>query len=218
MPPAGRAPWERGARADRRALRYPPCMEMPAGDRDEDAARMLAYARGDEQAFAELYAKHRGGVYRYLLRRCGQRETAEELYQEVFTKVIDARDSYQPTARFTTWLYRLAHNTLVDHLRRTSRRIVLVHDANAASEALPDATPGAAEQHDLAQLREQFSAALSELPPDQLDAFLLHEEGGLTLEQIGDVTGVNRETVKSRLRYALRKLRGALQPAGEVLS
>src|SRR5437764_7756333 len=82
---------------------------------DEDL--MLAYAAGDAAAFDALYTRHKGGVYRYMLRHCGERAIADELFQEVWMNVIRARDSYAPTALFTTWLYRIAHNRIVDHWR-----------------------------------------------------------------------------------------------------
>jgi RNA polymerase sigma-70 factor (ECF subfamily) len=185
--------------------------ETPSGD----AALMLAYAAGDAAAFDALYAKHKGGVYRYLLRHCGGAATADELFQDVWTSLIRARNAYVPSAKFTTWLYRIAHNRLVDHWR-ASGQIELVSggageddddplDAIAASRASePEVRAGSRE------IGVRLSLALAALPPPQRDAFLLHQEGGLTLEEIAQLTGAGVETVKSRLRYALAKLRAEL--------
>jgi len=143
---------------------------------------------------------------------------AGELFQDVWTSLVRVRLSYQPRARFTTWLYTLAHNRLIDHLRQLPRAPVsLTQDDDdeesgwatpqalwAAEHERPDAQAVASEQ------RLSIRRALASLPIEQREAFLLHEEGGLSLDQIAEVSGVGRETVKSRLRYALVKLREAL--------
>jgi RNA polymerase sigma-70 factor (ECF subfamily) len=177
-----------------------------------DRDLMCRYGNGDVRAFELLYARHKGPLFRYLDRRCFSHETAEEIFQEVWTRVIGARTRYRPTAKFTTWLYQLAHNCYVDHVRRSSRRVRLVGDEEA-TVAAPDPERSALEQIADEELARDFAAALAALPAEQKNAFLLHEEAGLTLAEIAQVTGVSRETVKSRLRYALGKLRRALDSA-----
>ncbi len=176
---------------------------------------MLAYAAGDAAAFDALYARHRGGVYRYLLRHCGVPATADELFQDVWMNVIRARAAYAPSAKFTTWLYRIAHNRLVDHWR-ASGSVALVATGSEEDDDDPlDAVPGPrTDEPDVrAGAREtaaRLDAALARLPAAQRDAFLLHQEGGLALADIAALTGEGIETVKSRIRYALTKLRAAL--------
>lgn len=168
---------------------------------------MLRYRDGDLEAFESLYGRHKDALYRYLLRGCSQPDAAAEMFQEVWASLIRTRHRYEPRAKFTTWLYRIAHNRLVDHLRLQPRTPVPLEEtivAVAAEHERPDAQALAAER------RRRLLQALGALPPEQREAFLLHEEGGLTLEQIAEVNGVGRETIKSRLRYALAKLRGAL--------
>ena len=178
----------------------------------EDSALMLRYRDGDIAAFETLYRRHNDALYRYLLRRCRHREQAEDVFQEVWGKIIRARDSYRPTAKFATFLYRVAHNCFIDNLRRNKRH---THMADVE----PDTQPHAGEQPELqaerSLARRRLMAALEELPDEQRDVFLLYEEAGLSLDEIASVTGSNRETTKSRLRYATRKLRVAIdEPAG----
>ena len=175
---------------------------------------MLAYAAGDVAAFDALYARHKGGVYRYLLRQCRQSGVADELFQDVWLNLIRARSSYAPTAKFTTWLYRLAHNRLIDHYRASGHLTLVSADDEAHEDAIA-ALPGARSDDprvraENRELGERLRAAVAALPPAQREAFLLQQEGGLSLAEIAAVTGVGTETVKSRLRYALAKLRGDL--------
>lgn len=182
---------------------------------DDDQRLMLAYARGDAAAFDALYARHRNGVYRYLLRHCNNGGTADELFQDVWMNVIRSRDSYAPTARFATWLYTLAHHRIVDHWRSMGQAKFVSTDADEAADAEILALAGPrGDQPDVraftGQIRERLNAALAALPLAQRDAFLLQQESGLSLSEIAALTGVGSETVKSRLRYASARLRAAL--------
>ena len=145
---------------------------------------MLAYAAGDAAAFDALYARHKGGVYRYLLRHCGNAGTADELFQDVWMNVIRVRATYAPTAKFATWLYTLAHNRLVDHWRATGQRRARRPTGDDDDDDPLDAMPGARGDEPecargVARDRRAIDAALAALPPAQRDAFLLHQEGGL---------------------------------------
>jgi len=201
----------------------PASVSATAAD-DSDEALMLAYGAGRAAAFDLLYARHKGGVYRYLLRHCGNAGVAEELFQEVWMNAIRARASYAPTAKFTTWLYTLAHHRLVDHWRVAGRvRLVSIDDEDSDAGAAVDALPGDARDDPAAraqtrELRQELDAALRALPAEQRDAFLLQHEAGLSLAEIATLTGVATETVKSRLRYATGKLRDALGPLHEASS
>jgi RNA polymerase sigma-70 factor (ECF subfamily) len=186
-------------------------------DLTTDEALMLRYRDGDAAAFDLLYERHRGALFRYVLRHVNARALAEEIYQEVWISLINARARYEVSAKFSTYLFHIAHNRIIDHYRRhPPLRLVSLDDddddepayvVRAPASRQPDAE---AESRQLGQL---LLTALSRLPPDQRDVFLLHEEGGLTLEEIAQTTGVGRETVKSRLRYALSKLREGISYA-----
>ena len=190
------------------ALAYAPAMVH----KPDDTALMLRYKDGDVGAFEILYGRHKDPIYRYLLRLCGHRDTAEDIFQEVWGKIVKARSSYRPTAKFTTFLYRVAHNCFIDHIRRNKR-----HANNSTLEPDLHSAPGesleVATERSLA--RERLEQALKTLPEEQRDAFLLSEEGGLNMDQIASVTGCNRETAKSRVRYATNKLRSAIDEPAE---
>lgn len=169
-----------------------------------DEQLMLRYAAGEAAAFEPLYRRHKDGLWRYFLRQGCDQAVAAELYQDVWANLIRARAGYQPSARFATWLYRLAQNRLIDHWRarksedeldETDERLAEPEHRNPAARA------GQAEQ------AQRLLAALTGLPQEQRQAFLLQAEAGLSLEEIAAQQGVGRETVKSRLRYALAKLR-----------
>jgi RNA polymerase sigma-70 factor (ECF subfamily) len=170
-----------------------------------DETLMKAYAGGSMEAFESLYERHRGPLYRYILRQVGDAATANDLYQGSWEKIIKARDSYHASAPFRAWMYRIAHNHVVDHFRR----------ARPASELPPEFidanNPGPEQllhgQQGEAMLRE----AVDELPAEQKDVLLLKLEAGLDLQAIAEITGVNRETAKSRLRYAVGKLKKTLR-------
>lgn len=179
---------------------------------DKDGQLMLAYARGDSAAFETLYRKHKDALYRFFLRQCGNQALAEELYQEVWLRVIKARASYQNKAKFTTWLYRIAHNILVDHYRMPQTET----DDETVAEDIPDNAANDPEVILSGQEKiERFRVQLQNLPKEQLEVFLQKEEAGLSLEEIALTAGVNQEAIKSRLRYAVKKLRQCLDSNDE---
>jgi len=182
------------------------------GAETSDEELMLAYARGEMPAFETLYGRHRGALYRFMARSVRQRARADDLFQECWMRVIAARDRYRPEAKFTTWLFQIAHNLLVDEYRR-ERPQAGAEETEAVLESL-DIPTGERPEEQLSQFeqRRRLQLALEELPSEQREAFLLRAEQELGLEEISEVTGVGRETVKSRLRYAMAKLRERLAP------
>lgn len=192
---------------------YPADMSSTSNPAHDDAELMLRYQRGDIPAFETLYRRHSDRLYRYVLRLCRDPHAAEDLYQEVWSRVIKARHRYRPTAKFVTYLYRIAHNCFVDSVRRNRR--FAPHSADP--EAIVDSARSPEEWTEVSLMRTRMLAALAELPAEQRDVFLLHEEAQIGLDDIASITGVNRETAKSRLRYANRKLKAALAlPSEEI--
>ena len=196
-------------------------MQPPNAEQEPrtDEALMRAYGHGEMRAFESLYARHRAATYRYFLRHAGgHAATADELHQDLWLKVVGARERYEAQAKFSTWLYTLARHRMVDHWR--SRHGIslesLENDATVtqAEESVAASRDGSDDPLHAtidAQARRRLVAALVDVPPLQRDAFLLHVEGGLSLEEIASLTGASGETVKSRLRYAYRRLRAALE-------
>jgi len=187
---------------------------------DEDL--MLSYRDGSAAAFDVLYARHKGGLYRYVLRQLNNRQDiAAELFQDVWMKLINARLNYQASAKFTTWLYHLAHNRLVDYWRSEKHRKHQVEFEETTEAQVADSTIDNqhSEPHNellQKQMHQQIKQAIAELPEEQRSAILLKEEAALSLAEIAQVTGVNRETVKSRLRYGIKRLQGILHPLRSV--
>jgi RNA polymerase sigma-70 factor (ECF subfamily) len=187
-------------------------MSWNEGSSDEEL--MLLYREGDAGAFDALYGRHRGGVYRYFLRQCRDAAIAEELFQDVWMNLIRARATYTVQAKFTTYLYRLAHNRLVDHYRQHRPTVVSADEDDCdVLESIPDEREQPADVAiDLRRQAGRLMALIAELPEAQREAFLLQQEGGLAVEEIAAATGVTRETAKSRLRYAVAKLRQGMAP------
>jgi RNA polymerase sigma-70 factor (ECF subfamily) len=184
-------------------------------DGESDETLMLRYGRGDAAAFNMLYRRHEMRVWRYLERNVGNRATADELMQEVWFAVARDAISYEPAARFTTWLFTIAHNRMIDSIRTSRHQIsleTLGYEAESVVEQLTadiGAGPLAA-----AVARDQAGSlirAIEKLPDDQREAFLLQVEGDLSVEEIAAITGCGFETIKSRLRYARTKLRELLK-------
>src|ERR1035437_9846033 len=180
-----------------------------------DETLMLAYRDGDAAAFEALYARHRSRLFRYLLHQCGRREQADELFQEIWMSVIRARSGYEVSAKFTTWLYRIAHNPLIDGFSAWGRLAEFELDVRDEEGEMPDCPAPVCEQPERllerAQLAGRLVSAVEALPVAQREAFLLATEGGLTVEEIGKATGAGFETAKSRLRYAYARLRNELE-------
>lgn len=188
-----------------------------------DDALMAAYARGDARAFEQLYARHQAGLYRFVRRLLGSALNAQtdEVFQDTWLRVVQARARWEPQgATFRTWLYTLAHHRVIDMLRRSGREVSLdAHGDDGDAPWEPETTawqhwpaPAAAASHteELAFWRragEKLLACLEQLPLPQRSAFLLHHDDGLALDEVASALEVGFETAKTRLRYAMSKLR-----------
>ncbi|AZD89644.1 RNA polymerase ECF-type sigma factor [Pseudomonas chlororaphis subsp. aureofaciens] len=193
---------------------------MPAvnrsGPASSDETLLARYRAGDSTAFEVLYQRHRQGLYRFLLSLCDKAELADEVYQDTWLSLIRTSSAPQGRASFRTWLYQIARNRLIDHWRKHGLRNPL-HDSNDEQlHELADDASGPEQHLSLSRERQRIDAALQDLPADQREVFLLRAHGELELPQIASLTDTPLETVKSRFRYALKKLRRLL--AEEVLT
>jgi RNA polymerase sigma-70 factor (ECF subfamily) len=189
-------------------------VRLPSEDTDEHL--IAAYRAGDASAFDRVYLRHRGGVYRYVLRHVRNRAEADELHQDVWLRVVQARDTFDLGSSFGSWLYRIARNRVIDHWRRRRPQVSLDDDGADGGAPLLDALAAASTSEPLhANLaiedKQRLERALGGLPPAQRDAFLLHVEGGLAIAEIATITSMPAEAIKSRLRYAYAKLRDAME-------
>jgi RNA polymerase sigma-70 factor (ECF subfamily) len=179
---------------------------------DPDENLMEQYRDGNAEAFTTLYQRNKVALYRYFLRQTHHNSIAEELSQDVWTNIIRARRAYQANAKFTTYLFQIAHNRLVDYYRRADNR-AMHHSTNTDEDCEiangvhyhPD------KQAESAQIQQRLLTLVHALPQEQREAFILKEDAGLSVEQIAMITDVNAETAKSRLRYAVKKIREGLK-------
>jgi RNA polymerase sigma-70 factor (ECF subfamily) len=189
---------------------------------DEDL--MLQYQRGEVRAFEVLLTRHRRPVFNFILRFIGDRETAEDLLQEAFMRVIKGAEAYKRQAKFTTWLYTIARNLCVDQTRRRKHRkhasLDQPMDNSDDSGTLMDVIANKEMASDRKtvnkQLHEQMQRAIASLGEEQREVFLMREFLDMPFKQIADVVGVPENTVKSRMRYALEKLRLELDEYKEL--
>jgi RNA polymerase sigma factor (sigma-70 family) len=191
-----------------------------------DEQLMLAYARGDAAAFDELYARHESALFRFVRRLLGAAlaAQADEVFQDTWMRIIAARASFVPQgAAWRTWAFTIAHNLAMDRLRASGREIGVAAQEDGEDPldwiaATLDMTHPSSE--DAAFWRaagRQLLRCLDELPAAQRAAFLLHHEDGASVEDLAHRLGLQFETAKSRLRYALQKLRGCMRQYLEVL-
>ncbi|WP_394225427.1 sigma-70 family RNA polymerase sigma factor [Pseudoalteromonas spongiae] len=185
---------------------------------ETDEALMLDYGKGNQAAFCALYARHKGPLYRYVCRQLGtkQQNKAQELFQEVWLRVIDNRTRYKVEAKFSTWLYRIAHNLLVDEHRKLTARgehLSLVDDEQHEGNHLTLASNRTQHENTLHNdyLQKAIKHCVELLVPQQREAFLLRHEAGFEPAQVCDIVEAKSETVKTRLRYAMSQLRECLQ-------
>ena len=188
---------------------------MSATGPESDEALVRAFRAGDASAFQVLLGRYRTPIFNYLLRMAGNRAEAEELFQDVFLKVIERIDDFRGEARFATWLYAIARNRCIDHARRMSfrrhRSLDVVDVPGGAPRVERIASPKGTERRTEERLiEERIGHAVEALPDDQREVFLLRQVQGLSFKEIAEVVDAPVNTVKSRMRYALERLQESL--------
>ncbi|MHC3825645.1 RNA polymerase sigma factor [Pseudomonas sp. G3-19] len=181
-----------------------------------DETLLARYREGDGAAFEILYARHRQGLYRFLLGLSGKPELADEVFQDTWLSLIRSTSQPQGRATFRTWLFQIARNRLIDHWRKHGAHQPLHDSYDEQLHAIGDETNDPEQLLNLSRDSQRLESALQTLPADQREVFLLRAHGDLDLAQIASLTETPLETVNSRLRYAQHKLRRLL--AEEVLT
>jgi RNA polymerase sigma factor (sigma-70 family) len=194
---------------------------MPALlDSTTDEALMQSFAKGDVNAFEQLYDRHATGVWRFINRSVKNDALADDLVQELWFAVARTAASYQPTAKFKTWLFTMARNRVIDHSRTAKNHASIDAEDDAGepmfAELAADSRFGPMRQVSSREQAKALLAAVEQLPEDQRETFLLQAEGDMSVEDIAVATGVSFETAKSRLRYARNKLKSLLVEFAEV--
>jgi len=185
-----------------------------------DEELLAAYQQGDPGAFEALLRRHRAPLFTFLLRMLGDRQRAEDLAQETFLRIVKGAPAWERRARFQTWLYTVARNLCIDQSRRDRFRRADSLDAEGpdGQPSMVDSVPGREIDPERAaasaRIRPLLQQALLCLPPEQREVFVLREQAGVPFREIAEMVGVNENTVKSRMRYALEGLRKALAAAG----
>jgi RNA polymerase sigma-70 factor (ECF subfamily) len=181
-----------------------------------DEALLIAYRDGDSGAFEALLGRYRRPVFNFVLRLVKDHGRAEELYQDIWLRVIERCDDFRGDAKFSTWLYAIARNLCVDHQRKMRFRTHASLDApnpgpgRGPGERLGNPGPSAEELAMAGSTRERIARAVQALPEEQREVFLLRQLQGLAFHEIAEVVGTPTNTVKSRMRYALQRLQVAL--------
>ena len=185
-----------------------------------DEMLMVRYQRGERKAFVELVRRHNRPIYNFVLRQLRVPSLAEDVTQDVFMRLVQNAADFKHEARFLTWLYTIARNLCIDQLRKLSHRrhasldqpLGDRADGQPLGDTISDPSPEAsAERAALSsEVRSSIVKAVDSLPDDQREVFLLREVGNLPFRDIAEITGVGENTVKSRMRYALDRLKDAL--------
>ena len=191
---------------------------MQTGDYEActDEQLLVRYTQGDLRAMAQLLERYKRPIFTFVLRLSGDRSRAEDLLQEVFLRLVEHAHSYEGSARLKTWLYRIARNLCIDEMRRKKHRRHASLDAQNHEDGstlhnrIADQDLATDRRVASGQLKGRISAAVTELPPDQKEVFLLRQVEQLSFKEIAQITACSENTVKSRMRYALTRLQAAL--------
>ncbi len=179
-----------------------------------DEQLKLLCRKGDYSAFEQLYHRHKDALFRFVFRQCGNEETSKDLFQDIWLNIHRACGNYSPDAKFTTWLYRIAHNKIIDYYRKTGKESLLSYEEQLTKETELIGKEPQLQPESLIlelQLSECLLNAIKSLKEAQREVALLHFEMGFSVSEIAEITQVNAETIKSRLRYAMNTLRKHLK-------
>jgi RNA polymerase sigma-70 factor (ECF subfamily) len=189
---------------------------------EADEVLLHAYRAGDVRAFERLVARHEKPVWNFIRRFVRDAPTAEDLLQEVFLRVVKSADEWRGAAKFSTWLYTIARNLTIDHARRAVHRnaasLDAERDGGESTTTLHDRIASTDRRADEVatdrETKRRIDEAVAALPAEQREVFLMREVMEMPFAEIAAAVGASEPTVKSRMRYALEKLRAALAELG----
>lgn len=185
------------------------------GGREDDRQLVDAIRNGDPSAYRGLVERYQGRVYALIVGMVRDREEARDLTQETFVRAYNNLDRFLAQSSFYTWLYRIAMNTAIDHLRKQKNRQTTEFDEQVATREDGAIDPAhrredPARSLERRRLSARIFAALDTLSPEHREVVVLREVEGLSYKEIADTMGIPEGTVMSRLYYARRKLREEL--------
>ncbi|MBN2716769.1 MAG: RNA polymerase sigma factor [Deltaproteobacteria bacterium] len=181
--------------------------------RKTDEELIAMFQTGDAAAFEALFNRYKAPIFVFLVRQCGNRDIAADLTQDVFTKLLNRADTFRHQSRFSTWIYTIARNTAMDHVRKAKHRnhasldAASSDDGPALIEKVSDDGPTPERGSKAGELQKALATAIDKLPVDQREVFILREYHGMPFAEIAEVVDAKIGTVKSRMRYALEALR-----------
>lgn len=187
-----------------------------------DEELMLYYQKGNQEAFNELLNRYHKPIYNFIYRTLRDRRHVDEVFQEVFLRVVKACEHYTPKAKFSTWVYTIARNYCIDVSRKSDFRSQFKHEFSAAQRQVDEnpieqsGDPQVHTEKDVSRMEiiEKLELALEKINPDQKEVFVLRERMGLSFEEIAEIVNSTVNTVKSRMRYSLKALRMELESMG----
>jgi RNA polymerase sigma-70 factor, ECF subfamily len=194
-----------------------------------DDELLQRFVAGEPAAFGVLLKRYQVPIYNFIARSVRDTEAASDLLQEVFTRVIQHSGEFNRSSKFSTWLYAIARNMCIDHMRRMSHRRHASLDSPGPNgsgggdgsavapwvERVALEQPGVDSSAASGGLRNRIAQAIENLPTEQREVFLMRQLQQLPFAEIAVVVGVSENTVKSRMRYALERLQEALADCAE---
>lgn len=190
---------------------------VPLADRSDEEL-MLAFKNGEESALTELFRRYKDRIYRFAFRLLGNSAQAEDVLQETFLRIHNNASTWQPSARFASWAFRIARNLCVDEKRKYWNRQVVIESQMGAEEGRDalavftscDSGPRAESEDSV--MAEKIREAIESLSPEQQEVMVLSKYHGMSYHEIAEILGISQESVKQRAYRAHMRLRSSLRP------